>query len=129
MEIILDTNALIYSIEHRFDLFTEIKKQFGTKIKIIVPKAVILELEKLKTIAKKQSDRLAAKIVLSILKTKQIYTPNLEGAYADKQIIDYAFKKKSQIYVITNDLLLRKKLKNKNVKVMFIRQKRFLGLE
>jgi rRNA-processing protein FCF1 len=98
--IILDSNALIYSIKGKIDLRKFISDE------IAVPSSVVQELNKLSS---KNRD---AKMALVILKNFKILEVDGSG---DEGIIEAALKYKGD--VLTNDRELGRRLREKNVRV------------
>jgi hypothetical protein len=98
--IILDTNALIYSIKERLDLGRFMQEEIG------VPTSAIKELEKLS--AKDGNAKLALKLVdrFKILEVQSL---------GDDGVIEAATKYRGS--VITNDRILQKRLKERNIRV------------
>lgn len=114
-KIIVDTNALLYSIKSKIDLFEALKNY-----EIIIPNLVIKETERLSVTAKKKTDRDAAKNVLMVLKTKVFRCPILEGK-TDEAIINYALKNKASI--LTADKDLKNFAKKHGLKIVFLSKK------
>jgi rRNA-processing protein FCF1 len=101
--IILDANALIYAIKGKIDF-----KKF-TEDEIAVPSSAVRELDKL------SSTNQEAKLALVLLKNFKILQVDGNG---DEGIMEAALKYRGD--VITNDRLLGKRLKEKNVRVTTI---------
>ncbi|MEK6923267.1 MAG: PIN domain-containing protein [Nanoarchaeota archaeon] len=118
MQIILDTNALVYAAKNKLDLVQTLKEKFGL-LAIYIPNLVIEELKILANTADKASDRAAASLALKIINQKKIKEIQLSGE-TDKAIADYAIKHQSG--VLTNDLKLKYLLKSGHVKVYVMRQ-------
>jgi len=122
MRIVVDTNALIYAAENKIDLFLLLKGN-----KIIIPNLVLEELQIISKAAKKASDKKAAFLALKILECGAFEMVKLEGS-TDKAILEFA--KSRYASVLTNDLAFKKRLKQAGVKVLHIRQKKYIdGLD
>ena len=122
--IILDTNFLLIPIQFKVDIFSEISRicEFNYKLKIFEQ-----SISELKNIIEKQKgkDRKAAQFALKIINEK-----NLELIKSEKKDVDYLILKnitKDDI-VATQDLILKRKLHDKNVSVIILRQKKYLKL-
>lgn len=88
---------------------------------IIIPKFVIKELKK----QRKKEAKLALKLINSLIKKKKVKVVSTKN-FGDKgffEIID-----KNSI-IATNDKELRKLLKKKKVKTLFIRNKKWIQIE
>ena len=72
MEVILDTNFLIYCAKEKLDYVDELRDLINENYELVVPEQVIEELERLKIKAKKGKDKNASDLALKILKNNQI---------------------------------------------------------
>ena len=122
MEIILDTNALIYAAKYKVDILREIRTKFGLTA-VSVPTSVLDELKMLAKTAEKATDRDAAWLAYQIVREKKIIEKKMQGT-VDDAILDYAVKNKAA--VLTNDIRLKAKLKEAGIKVYLIRQKKLI---
>ena len=118
MKVVIDTNALVYAAENKIDLFSLLKGN-----KIIIPNLVLEELQIISKAAKKASDRKAAFLALKILENASFETVQLAGR-TDAAIENFA--KAKDAAVLTNDLALEKKLAKAGIKVLHIRQKKYI---
>ena len=120
MQIIIDTNALIYAAKEKLDVITELKKMGFTKI--VIPKEVLSELEHIQTDKKKKgADNAAAKLALQIIKFSKIDTIYLGKGHPDDKILEFAMAK--NFAVLTNDRILKKRLKDESVPIFTISKK------
>lgn len=118
MKIVIDTNALVYAAENKIDLF-----QILAGNEIIIPNLVLEELQIISKAAKKASDRKAAFLTLRILECTPFEIVHLSGK-ADEAIVKFA--KSEYAAVLTNDLILKRTLVKEQVKVLHIRQKKYI---
>jgi len=116
MKIILDTNFLVSSIKFKIDIFSELKGN-----ELFVLDNVIKELEKI--CEGKGKDSISAKLALKLLKTKKIEILKDKKKHTDDSLIYYG--KKGYI-IATQDIKLKKKLKKKRVKFIYLRQKKYV---
>ena len=123
MEILIDTNTLIYAANSKIDLFTIIKETF-TEAEIIIPKEVIEELKKIKEDARKMSDKRAASLILQIINKRYIKKIEMGDGNVDDLLIKEASERKAA--VITSDKNLKQKLKKANIKTIYLKQKKIL---
>jgi rRNA-processing protein FCF1 len=125
MNILLDTNFLIYCAKQKIDYLREIERLFP-KYEVIVPSSVIGELESL---LRREKGKSAAtiKLVLALIENS-VKKGNLKEIKTENHIADEAlveFDKKDNI-IATVDKELKERFKN--AKILTIRQKRYLFL-
>lgn len=120
--VILDTNLLMTPELHGVDIFSELDRLLVVDYELIVPSAVIDELESL-TSKGTASERSAAGVALELAsRAKRIETKN----NADGEILRLAQEGK---YIVgTNDEVLRRKLRGKGIPVIYLRQKSHLAI-
>jgi len=104
-QIILDTNSLMAIDEFKLDLFSEIEKSYNFQYKLCTLSSVIEELEKI-IIEQRGKYKLAAKLALKLLKSKNVFVIKTEG-YADDSLAEYS---KNGYLVLTQDVALKKRL-------------------
>ena len=76
-------------------------------------------------IKSKSKAAIAAKIALELIEKKNVKIINTDEKKVDNTIIKLADK---NTVVATNDRVLRKKIKDKNVKVLYLRSKKHLEM-
>ena len=114
MKIILDTDFLLNSIRNKIDLSSELRRICDFKFEICV-----LE-ESLKEIEGKKDENIAKELIKK-LNIEVIMNENIKHESVD----DILLRMKDAI-VATQDKELKKKLKEKRIKVITIRQKKHL---
>ncbi|MBT4135225.1 DNA-binding protein [Candidatus Woesearchaeota archaeon] len=120
MQIVIDTNSLIYAAKEKIDVITELKKIGFTKI--IVPNEVLKELEFIQNDKKqKGADKNAAKLAIQIIKFSKVDTIYLGKGHPDDKILEFAVAK--NFSVLTNDKILKKRLKAESVQIFTISKK------
>lgn len=119
MKIILDTNFLLLPAQFKIDIFQELKNN-----ELIIFDLAIRELKKIAR--SKGKAGINANIALKLIKNKKIKIIKARGK-VDKAIIDYA--KNFNCWVATNDKKLIKALKKNEIKIIRLRQKKFLVME
>ena len=119
MKVIFDTNFLIFSINSKIDIFSELK---GNDLFIL--DTIIKELEKISH--KKSSDSISAKIALELIKRKDLKILKSKEKETDLSLLSYA--KKGYI-IATQDSNLRNELKKIGIKFIYIRQKKYVMTE
>ncbi|HLC50684.1 MAG TPA: hypothetical protein VJI97_04640 [Candidatus Nanoarchaeia archaeon] len=122
--IILDTNFLMVPLQFKVDIFSEIERICNFQYKIYIFEQTI---EELNVIIKDQKgkDKKAAQFALKIIKSKDIEILKAEGDYVDNIIIQ---NRKDDDLVATTDLDLKKKLLERYISVIVLRQKKYLQL-
>jgi len=110
--ILLDTNFIVSALKNKIDLFKELDRIIDENYEIRIIDKTVKELEKLK-------DNLAIQIIEKIKKIKSTED-------VDTEIIKNSDK---NTIVATLDRELKQKLKNKGVKTITIRQKKYFKLE
>ena len=119
MEIILDTNALIYATKNKIDLSLELK---GHLLK--VPNLILDELENLSKNASKGLEKDSAKLTLALVKHYNFDILTLKQGHPDTKMLEYA--KENNAAVLTNDLKFKRKLKKAGITIYSIRQNRLV---
>lgn len=135
MEILLDTNFLLYIAEYR--LADNLEELYPKKI--ILPEQVLKEIEE---IAEKRRGKLkkSAEIALLLIenwkKNKKLFVEKSKIKFADDAVIDLAGKKaaqkdaeKNDFFVATLDKNIIKSLKKDKIGIIKIRQKKYLILD
>ena len=117
---IIDTNGLMIPGQFGIDIFMELKRLGFDSY--VVPRASVRELEKISTQGRGK-DRTAAKIALSLMERCTIIEK--EG-FADDVILDLAAS--TEDAVLTNDIILKKRLCSKGVTIVQLREKTHLSL-
>ncbi|HXZ23386.1 MAG TPA: twitching motility protein PilT [Methanomassiliicoccales archaeon] len=114
-KVVLDTNALLMPFEFSLNLDLELKRILG-QCEVYVPGPVIGEL--------KRSTSKYAKMALELSRKYRRYETSIQG---DAGIMDAA--ESLQAFVVTNDALLRAKLRRLGLKVIFLRSNNHLELD
>ena len=126
--IILDTNFFFVQFDFKIDIFEEFNRIILTNYRLMTFPAIIEELKNLG--AKKNSVMWKKRIQMALIIAEKCEIHNespLPKESIDEFILRMA-KDKSWI-VATNDKLLKKKLKNHGVPIIYLRQKKYLILE
>lgn len=123
-KILLDTNFLLIPEKFKVDIFTELHQICDFKYQIYVLSQTLEELRKLKNTGN-LSDRRAASIGLSLIKSKDLKILSENEGYADDVAESLA---KKNFIVATQDKELKNKLKKLKVEYITLRQKKYLIL-
>jgi rRNA-processing protein FCF1 len=108
IQIILDTNFLIYCAENKIDYASEIDGLMQEGFEFVVPSQVNSELEKLSKTAKKYTTKKAASLALKLFVVNNVKSLAVDARYADEAILKLA--RKNGGIVATIDGNLKKKL-------------------
>jgi rRNA-processing protein FCF1 len=115
------------SAQFHIDVVSELE-QILPSCKLLVPTAVVEELSRIKN-RSKGKNRIAASIALKIATSSPIEVLEMEqqkGESVDDSLL--RLSKKSQL-LCTNDRELRIKAREKNINVIFLRQRRYLDVD
>jgi len=128
LKIILDSNAFFVPLQFKIDVFEELKKLLNMNFELILLSPIRRELEKL---AEKGSPKMRKNASYALKITEKCKLIELDekttGSSPDDAIFKVARKWKSPVF--TNDRDLRKRLRNINVPVIYVRQKSHLEIE
>ncbi|MCJ7713280.1 DNA-binding protein [Candidatus Bathyarchaeota archaeon] len=127
LKIILDSNAFFVPIYFKIDIFREIKRLLNRNIELILISPINQELELLVTKDSKKNNRNAALALSLALKCKYIKLDVPKDALVDDIIVEKASDWKAVVF--TNDRMLKKRLRNISVPVVYVRQKSFLEID
>ena len=109
MQVILDTNFLIYCAKEKLDYVEEIGKIINEGFELVVPDQVIGELERLRVKAKKGKDKDACDLALKLLTNNKIKVVKPVGKSVDDAIVNLAGEDSKNI-VCTLDREMRRDL-------------------
>jgi hypothetical protein len=122
--VILDTNFLTIPYQFNIDIFSEIGRVVEGKYELTTLDCVVDELKKLKK--SKGKSAAAAKVGLILLKEKNVKVIKTDEKKVDNTIYKIADE---NTIVATNDRELIKKLKSKNIKILYLRSKKRIVIE
>lgn len=118
-EVLLDTNIILTCIKQKIDFFEDLESK---GFKILIPKQVIQEIEKLIKSKQKLRFREDAKLALKLLDKENFKKINIGKGHVDKRIKLYA-DEHPEILIATLDKELQDKLRNSKI---VIREKKRL---
>ncbi len=110
--------------QFKVDIFEEIRRLVEGKYELITLDGVVKELEKIKESNSKSAA--AAKVGLQLIRMKNVKIINTDSEKVDNKIIELSDK---NTIIATNDIKLKKKLKDKNIKIIYLRSKKYLEIE
>jgi hypothetical protein len=112
----MDTNALMMPVELDVRVFEELDRLLAADLDLVVPEAVVSELEKL---ADGRGTEGVAASVGADLAADRCRVVETEASYADDAVVELA--ERGCDYVVTNDGPLRDRLLERGVRVIGIR--------
>ena len=119
-KILLDANFVIDVVKNSIDLKEELQKIVMGGYKLVTISKVVEEVKSLES----KGDR-HAKTGLKLLESLKVPVIQSSEEHADNIILDMG-RKDGSIIVATNDLILRKRLKEAGVKNIYIRSRKHL---
>ena len=123
-KILLDTNFLMICKQFKVDIFTQIDKISAFNYGLFVLDKSVAELKKIVD-EQKGKDRDAAKIALKLIAIKNIRVIKTKGSKkTDDVILEMASG--NDFIVATQDKELKARLRQKNVALMILRQKKMV---
>jgi len=125
VRVILDSNALLAPFQLRLDIFQELKALIDRNFELVLLSPVQRELERLADEGSSQTRRNASNALKLAEKCRKINVK--DAGLVDDIILQTARQWSSPVF--TNDRDLRKKLRNINVPVIYVRQKSRLELD
>lgn len=120
MKVLIDTNFFLLPNQFGIDIFQELGFY-----DLVTLSSCMEELKRLS--AKKSKDGMAAKIALKLIGMKDVDIVAPKAKNCDKAILDYAARE--DCMVATNDKALIKALKSRGVKIIRLKQKKYLTEE
>jgi len=127
LKIILDSNALFVPLQFKIDIFEELKTLLKKKFEPVLLSHVLRELEKL---AEEGSPKTQKKALYALQLAGKCRLVNVNEEFAlspDDVIVKTA--REWNCPVFTNDRQLRRRLRDINVPVIYVRQKSRLEIE
>ena len=127
LKIILDSNALFVPLEFKIDIFEELNKLLKARFEAVLLSPVRREIEKLAKEASPQARRNALYALKLAKKCKQVEIEEEHDTLPDDVIVKVASKWVCPVF--TNDRQLRRRLRDINVPVIYVRQKSRLEVD
>lgn len=127
LKVVLDSNALFVPLQFKIDIFEELKTLLKANFEPVLPLQVRRELEKLAEEGSPKMKRHAS-YALKIAEKCRVIKVNEDSALSpDDAVIKAAQKWKCPVF--TNDRQLKKRLRDINVPIIYVRQKSKLEIE
>ena len=136
-QIFLDANFILTPSTLRVDIYNQLEINFPKTFELVVLSAPFTDFEdQIRKYPRKTKLKQEYQLSRAILE-KQEYTliqceRQHPGILVDDLLLEYAlnsFKQGKNVYIATNDKELRKKCRDNKIKVIFVRQNKFLEIE
>jgi rRNA-processing protein FCF1 len=127
IKVILDSNALFVPLQFKIDIFEELRTILDRNFEPLLLLPVKCELERLAKEGSPQMRKKASFALELAEKCKLVDINNEIVSSPDEAIIQAAKKWKCPVF--TNDKVLRKRLRDINVPVIYVRQKSRLEID
>jgi rRNA-processing protein FCF1 len=126
LKVILDSNVFFVPLQFKIDIFEELKALLNRNFEPVLISPVKREVEK---IAKVNSPKMRRKAVyaLKLVEKCRLIEVNDAGGSADDAIVKAAYELHAPVF--TNDMQLKKRLRNINAPVIYVRQKSRLEID
>lgn len=117
MNVLIDTNALLIPLQFKLDIYE--------KMRDLMPKVSFTTLRSCVNELKKKKPRLSELALnMGLINGLRVIETVLKAKSVDDEILSYSIKNKS--FVFTQDKALRKKLLKHGLRVIIMRQKKYL---
>jgi len=126
LRVILDSNALFVPLQFKLDVFEELGTLLNANYEPILLSPIRREIERLTQKGSPRARKNAAYALKLAEKCKPV-KPEAYSATPDDIVVEVAARWKCPVF--TNDRLLRKRLRDINVPVIYVRQKSRLEID
>jgi len=126
LPIILDSNAFFVPLQFRIDIYEELENLANVGIEPVLLSPVKEELEKLVADGSLKMSKDATYALKLAEKSRTVKVDALEGSADD---VIFRVAQEWNCPVFTNDMQLRKRLRDINVPVIYVRQKSRLAID
>ncbi|MBX5328040.1 MAG: DNA-binding protein [Candidatus Bathyarchaeota archaeon] len=126
LKIILDSNAFFVPLQFKIDIFEELKILLKVRFQPVLLSSVLRELEK---IAREGSPKMKKQASFALKLAEKCVLVNVEREHGSLDDVLFEIAQEWKSPVFTNDRQLRKRLRNINVPVIYVRQKSRLEID
>jgi uncharacterized protein len=127
LKVIMDSNALFVPLQFKIDIFSELQRLLNRNFELILLSPVKRELE---TLAQKSSTKIRKNAAFALSLTEKC--KYVKVSEKPKEQIDDAIVRVAKAWnatVFTNDKLLKKKLRDISLPVIYVREKSRLEID
>lgn len=127
LKILVDSNALFIPLEFRIDIFTELERLIGKNFELILLSSIKKELQ---TLAEKSSPKIRKNAIFALgIAEKCTYVRIHVKPHELTDDIILRIAQQWAAPVLTNDKLLRERLRDISVPVIYVREKSRLEID
>ena len=126
LKVILDSNAFFVPLEFKMDIFEELKTLLGRNLEFILLSPVKRELETL-AVGDEPKLRRQASFALRLAEKCRLVVVEARGEATDDAIVRVAESWRAPVF--TNDRILKQRLRDISVPVIYLRQKSRLDID
>lgn len=123
--IVFDTNFLFITFDYDIDVIRELQGQLGSELSLFISEGTLKELRDMYD-AKKRSRKFFG-LVLTFIKKYNIRVLASKETYVDNVLVELAHDYK--IYIATSDKGLKRRIKDTDSKIIYLRQKSYLEID
>jgi uncharacterized protein len=127
IKVIADSNALFVPLQFKIDIFTELQRLLNRNFELILLSPVKNELEMLSQKSSPKTRKNAAFALSLAEKCKYVKVPEKAKEQTDDAILRISQAWKAPVF--TNDKLLKKKLRDISMPVIYVREKSRLEID
>jgi len=127
VKVLFDTNFLLVPIRFGVDIFAEAERALNQLVELTVTSGVLREMESLKEEAGPKFQRELDFALTLASRCAVVEDEPREGETVDDSLIRLASE--TNYVVATTDSELRRRLRDRGLKVLYMRQKRYLVVE
>jgi rRNA-processing protein FCF1 len=127
LKVIMDSNALFVPFQFKIDIFEHLKVLLNRNSELILLSSIREELEKIADQGSPKMRKQASSALKLAEKCTLVGCDGESALHPDDAIVKMA--REWNCLVFTNDRALRKRLRNINVPVVYVRQKSKLGID
>jgi uncharacterized protein len=126
LKVVLDSNAFFLPLKFKIDIFEDVKRLLGRNVEFILLSTIKQELE---ILASGDQPKLRKEAIFALRLAEKCKFVVLEQTQqtTDEIILQTAQKWKSPVF--TNDRLLKKRLRDISVPVIYLKQKSLLDID
>ncbi len=127
LKVIFDSNALFVPLQLKINIFEELKKTLNANFEAVLLSPIRREIERIAEDGSPQMRKDASYALRLVEKCKYVEVKEKTGFSPDDTLVDVAREWKCPVF--TNDRQLRKRLRDINVTVIYVRQKSHLAVD
>jgi rRNA-processing protein FCF1 len=127
VDVIADSSFLLAQAEAGLDVDRELTRVFGRKVRLVIPQPVLDEVQRIAAQGSPKARRKARFVLERLTGYGTVNSSLALSGPVDEMIL--RLSKEKGVPVATNDRSLRRKLRDINIPVVYVREKSHLSLE